>query len=191
MQQRLFLVRGLVAIAWAVVFAVTADDLTTGVGVLIVLYALIDAVASQIDARGQQGSARRLLELNALVSVVAAVGLGIAAAGDKGDVLAVFGAWALLTGVAQIAVAVRRRRMLGRQWPLLLAGGGSTFFGVAFLIMSGAADTKLEMIAVYAAGGGVEFVIQAWLLARRTHPVAAATAPKAPAQSHDSPQPTT
>jgi hypothetical protein len=31
------------------------------------------------------------------------------------------------------------------------------------------------MLAVYAAGGGIEFVIQAWLLARRTHPVAVAT----------------
>jgi uncharacterized membrane protein HdeD (DUF308 family) len=112
MQQRLFLIRGLLAIAWAVVFAVTAGDLTTGVGILVVLYALIDAVASAIDARGQQGSARQLLQLNALVSVVAAVALGIAAAGDKGDVLAVFGAWALLTGVAQIVVAVRRRKIL-------------------------------------------------------------------------------
>jgi uncharacterized membrane protein HdeD (DUF308 family) len=170
MQQRLFLSRGLLAIAWAVVVALTADDLTTGVGVLLVLYPLIDAVASLIDARGQQGSARQPLVLNAGVSVVAAVALGIAAAGDKGDVLAVFGAWALLTGVAQIVVAVRRRKILGRQWPLLLAGAGSTFFGVAFLIMSGAADPKLEMLAVYAAGGGLEFVIQAWLLARRTHP---------------------
>lgn len=190
MQQRLFLMRGVLAIAWAVVFATTADDLTTGVGVLLVLYPLVDAVASGIDARGQQGSARQLLQLNALVSVVAAVALGIAAAGDKSDVLAVFGAWALLTGLAQIVVAVRRRTTLGRQWPLLLAGAGSTFFGVAFLIMSGGADPKLEMIAVYAAGGGIEFVIQALLLARRTHPVSVATAPRAPAQSHDSSQST-
>jgi uncharacterized membrane protein HdeD (DUF308 family) len=175
MQQRLFLVRGLLAVARAVVIALTADDLTTGVGVLLVLYPLIDAVASGIDARGQRGSARQLLELNALVSVVAAVALGIAAGGDKGDILAVFGAWALLTGVAQLIVAVRRRMILRRQRPLLLAGAGSTFFGVAFLIMSGAADPKLEMLAVYAAGGGIEFVIQAWLLARRTHPVAVAT----------------
>jgi uncharacterized membrane protein HdeD (DUF308 family) len=175
MQQRLFLIRGLLAIAWAVVLAVTADELTTGVGVLLVLYPVIDAVASAIDARGQDASARRLLELNALVSVVAAVALGFAAAGDKGDVLAVFGAWALLTGIAQVVVAVRRRKTLGRQWPLLLAGTGSTFFGVAFLIMSGAADPRLEMIAFYAAGGGIEFVIQAWLLARRTHQVAVAT----------------
>jgi uncharacterized membrane protein HdeD (DUF308 family) len=172
---RLFLIRGLVAIAWAVAFATTSDSLTTGVGVLVVLYALIDAVASIIDARGQQGSARRLLELNAAVSVAAAVALGIAATGDKGDVLAVFGAWALLTGVAQLVVAIRRRRVLGRQWPLLLAGGGSTIFGIAFLAMSGSDDPDLRMIAFYAAGGGVEFVVQAWLLARRTHRVAEAT----------------
>jgi hypothetical protein len=46
---RVFLIRGLVAIAWAVVFAAVSDSLTTGVtvgaGVLLVLYPLIDAVA--------------------------------------------------------------------------------------------------------------------------------------------------
>jgi hypothetical protein len=31
------------------------------------------------------------------------------------------------------------------------------------------------VIALFAAGGGVEFVIQVWLLARRTHRVAEAT----------------
>jgi hypothetical protein len=43
------------------------------------------------------------------------------------------------------------------------ANQGLAHFGVAFLIRSGAADPKLEMIAVYAAGGGVDFVMQAWL----------------------------
>jgi hypothetical protein len=65
--------------------------------------------------------------------------------------------------------------IFGRQWPLLLAGAGSTIWGIVFLVMSGSDDPSLRMIAVYAAGGGVEFVIQAWLLARRTHEVAEAT----------------
>jgi uncharacterized membrane protein HdeD (DUF308 family) len=102
-----------------------------------------------------------------MLQSVAAVALGLAASGDKGDVLVVFGVWALLTGVAQLVVAIRRRRALGRQWPLLLAGAGSTVFGIAFLVMSGSDDPNLRMVAVYAAGGGLEFVIQAWLLARR------------------------
>jgi uncharacterized membrane protein HdeD (DUF308 family) len=172
---RLFLTRGVIAIAWAVVFVIAADSLTTGVGILLVLYPLIDVVGSMIDARRQEGSARQLLEFNAAVSAGAAVALGIAATGDKGDVLAVFGVWALVAGVTQVVVAIRRRMILGRQWPLLLAGGGSTLWGIAFLVMSGADDPTLRMIAVYAAGGGVEFVIQAWLLSRRTPQVAAAT----------------
>jgi hypothetical protein len=101
---RLFFTRGLVAIAWAVVFAIAAHSLTTGVGVLLVLYPLIDVVGSVIDARGQQGSARQVLEFNAAVSAGAAVALGIAATGDKGNVLAVFGVWALFAGGAQIVV---------------------------------------------------------------------------------------
>jgi hypothetical protein len=50
-QVRLFLVRGVVAIAWAVVFVMAADSLTTSVRVLLVLYPLIDVVGSVIDAR--------------------------------------------------------------------------------------------------------------------------------------------
>jgi uncharacterized membrane protein HdeD (DUF308 family) len=175
MQLRLFLIRGLVAIVWAVVFAVASDSLTTGVGVLLVLYPLIDVVGSVIDARGQQGSTRQLLEVNAAISAAAAVALGFAASGDKGDVLAVFGVWALVTGLLQLAVAIRRRTDLGRQWPLLVAGTGSTLLGIAFVVMAGGDDPKLGMIAVYAAGGGIEFAIQAWLLARRRQQIAVAT----------------
>jgi uncharacterized membrane protein HdeD (DUF308 family) len=172
-QRNLFLTRGLLAIAWAAVFVTVADDLTTGTKILVVLYPVIDMVASLIDARGQQGSARQLLNVNAAVSAVAAIALAVATTGDKGDVLLVFGVWALLTGIAQVVVAVRRRATLGRQWPLLLAGGGSTFFGVAFIAMSGSDDPNLRMVAFYAAGGGLEFVIQAWLLGRRTREMAA------------------
>jgi hypothetical protein len=41
--------------------------------------------------------------------------------------------------------------------------------------MAGGNDPPLRMIAVYAAGGGLEFAVQAWLLARRTPRVAEAT----------------
>jgi hypothetical protein len=107
---------------------------------------------------GQQGSTRRLLELNTAISVAAAVALGFAGSGDKGDVFAVFGVWALVTGGLQLAVAIRRRKVFGWQWRLLLAGAGSTLFGIAFLAMAGADNPPLRMIAAYAFGGGLEFV---------------------------------
>ena len=168
---QLFLTRGLIAIAWAAVFATVADSLTTGVtvgaGVLLVFYPLIDVVASLIDARGQDGSARQLLLVGAAVSVVAAVVLGVAATGSVADVLAVFGVWAGLSGAAQLVVAFRRRAQFGLQVPMLLAGGFSVIFGVISIIASASADPMLNMLAVYAATGGIDFIIEAWLLARR------------------------
>jgi uncharacterized membrane protein HdeD (DUF308 family) len=177
MQTKLFFIRGVVAIVWAAAFATTFDSLTAGTAALLVLYPVIDLVASVIDARNQDGSARRLLVANAGVSAVAAVTFGIAATGDKGDVLAAFGVWAGLTGAAQLVVALRRRVQFGRQWPMLLAGGVSTIGGVAFLLMSVRPDPTLMPLVVYAATGGVDFVIEAWLLRRRFR--LAAVAPKA------------
>jgi uncharacterized membrane protein HdeD (DUF308 family) len=176
----IFLTRGLIAIAWAAVFAVVADDLTTGVtvgaAILLVLYPLIDVAASLIDARSQHGSARRPLLAGAAASAVAAAALAIAATGSVADVLAVFGVWAVLSGAAQVVVALRRRAQFGNQWPMLLAGVGSVGFGIAFVIASTGTDPTLNMLAFYAAGGGIDFAVQAWLLARRRRRLAAVPA---------------
>jgi len=90
---QLYVIRGLVAIVWAAVFAAVSDSLTTGVtvaaGTLLVLYPLIDVAASLIDARSQRGSARRLLLAGAAVSAATAAALAIAATASVADVLAV------------------------------------------------------------------------------------------------------
>ena len=178
---RLFLTRGLVAIAWAAAFAVASDSLTTGVtvgaGVLLVVYPLIDVAASLIDARSQQGSARTLLLTGAAASAAAAVALGVAATGTVADVLAVFGVWAGISGVAQLVVAVRRRAQLGWQLPLLLAGGVSVIACFVYLSAATGEDPMLNLLVLYAATGGVEFVVQAWLLARRRRRLASPAAP--------------
>jgi uncharacterized membrane protein HdeD (DUF308 family) len=177
---QLFLIRGLVAIAWAAVFVGVTDPATTGVtvaaGILVVIYPLIDVVASLIDARREHGSARRLLIAGAVASAVAAAALAVAATGSVADVLAVFGVWAFLSGAAQLIVALRRRAQFGNQWPMLLAGVGSVIFGIAYVIASTGADPMLSMLAFYAAGGGIDFVVQAWLLARRRRRLAAVPA---------------
>jgi len=169
----LFLTRGLAAIAWAVAFAAAAHSLTTtvsvGAGILLVVYPLIDVVGSLIDARTQSGSARKLLFADGAVSAVAAVALGIAAAGSVANVLAVFGVWAAASGAAQLVTALRRRAQLGHQWPMLLAGGFSIVAGIAYIILSAGNAPRLMPLVIYTLTGGIEFVIQAWLLARRNH----------------------
>jgi uncharacterized membrane protein HdeD (DUF308 family) len=171
MTMQLFLIRGVIAIAWAAAFAAVADSLTTGVtvaaGILIVIYPLIDVAASLLDARSQHGPARRPLLAGAAVSAIAAAALAVATTASAAAVLAVFGIWALLSGAAQFIVALRRRAKLGKQVPMLLAGIGSAGFGLAFLMSSATPDPKLTPLGIYAAGGGIDFVVEAWLLARR------------------------
>jgi uncharacterized membrane protein HdeD (DUF308 family) len=177
---QIFLIRGLVAIAWAAAFAAVTDSLTGGVtaaaGILVVLYPLIDAVASLLDARTARGSERRSLLANAATSAVAAVAFGVAATGSVANVLAVFGVWAAVSGAAQLVTALRRRALYGRQWPMRLAGAGSVILGVAFLVASTGTAPRLNMLAPYAATGGIDFIIQAGLLARRRHRLVAAAA---------------
>jgi uncharacterized membrane protein HdeD (DUF308 family) len=176
---QLFLIRGLVAIVWAAVFAAAYDSLTTGisagVGILLVIYPLIDVVASLIDARSQSGSARRLLLSNAAVSTVAAVAFGVASTGTVADALLVFGAWATVSGAAQLVTALRRRAQYGNQLPMLLGGGLSVIGGVFWLFFSTRDDATLAPLVLYAAVGGTWFVIQSWLLARRARPAVQAS----------------
>ena len=56
------------------------------------------------------------------------------------------------------------------------AGVGSVGFGIAFVNASTGADPMLNMLAIYAAGGGIDFAVQAWLLARRRRRPAAVPA---------------
>ena len=177
----LFLSRGVIAIAWAAVFAAVSQDLTTGVtvgaGILLVLYPLIDVIASLLDARTQHGSARQVLLAGAATSTVAAAALAVAATGSVADVFAVFGVWAGVSGAAQLVTALRRRAQLGMQWPMLLAGGVSVIAGFAYVIASTSADPMLSMLAIYAATGGIDFVVEAGLLARRRRRLATPVVP--------------
>jgi hypothetical protein len=166
---RIYLVRGVLAVAWAAVFAAASDSLTTGVGVLLVAYPLIDVLASLADVRDRRpGAERTVLLANAAVSALAAAGLAVAATGTVPDVLRAFGAWAVLAGAAQLAVAVRRRGpATGGQWPMLVAGTLSFLVGIFYIATASGDDPQLDPLATYAAAGGVFFVAQAAILARR------------------------
>ena len=168
MNVQLFLTRGVIAIAWAAAFAAAwSGSITATTTTLLVLYPVIDAIASVLDARGQHGRTRTWLVLNAATSAATAIALGVASTFGVGAALGVFGVWALLSGAAQLIVALRRRRAFGWQWPMLLAGGFSTLAGAAFTIMAFDTAPTLAPLVLYTATGGVDFVIEAGLLARR------------------------
>ncbi|MEV5607486.1 DUF308 domain-containing protein [Streptomyces sp. NPDC052225] len=175
---KLCLGRGVLALVWAAVFAGAHEDVDAVAVTLLVVYPLIDAVSSLIDHRALPGGPERgITAFNGVLSTLAAIAVGIAGAGGVAPVLHVFGAWAVVSGAAQVVVGLRRRGPeLGKQWPMLIAGGLSFVVGIFYNIQAAGADPSLDVLSVYATGGGVFFIAQALLLswkARRSGTAAA------------------
>jgi uncharacterized membrane protein HdeD (DUF308 family) len=160
--RRLYFARFGFAVVWAGVLALTASELGVAAGVLLVLYPLVDVAAAVVDARA---SGARELVLNIVISSLAALGLALAATSGIPAALRVWGAWAVLAGIVQLIVALRRRR-LGGQWAMILSGGISVLAGASFIAMASRDDASLTSLAGYAVLGGVFFLISAIRLGR-------------------------
>lgn len=162
----LYLIRGLVALGWALVFAVSHGVLGTLAIALLALYPMIDAAASIIDYCAMPpATERRIAMFNAVLSTFAAIAVGVAGFFGVAAVLGVFGAWATVAGAAQFALGLRRRGAeFGRQWPILIAGGLSLLVGLVYCVQAAGDKPTLDVLSTYATGGGSFFIVQAGLL---------------------------
>ena len=178
---RLHLIRGVLALVWAGLLiaalsssgSLTPQQAIPGFAVaLLIIYPLIDVVASLVDARSSASGSARTQLINAAISVVATVAIAVAASHGADAILRIFGTWALLTGLIQLVLAVvRRRRNASGQLPMILSGGISTVAGIGFIVMAGQSELNLANLAAYASAGAVFFLVSAWRL--RSRPAAA------------------
>ncbi|KJV37295.1 hypothetical protein [Luteibacter yeojuensis] len=164
-----YALRAVVAFAWVGLAIASRGHPALVVGTLLVLYPLWDAVANVVDARRNGGlAANPGQRFNAVTSVLAALGMGVAFAthGNAGGVF-FFGLWALLAGVFQLAVGIRRRK-LGGQAFMMISGAQSGLAGIAFVVRSMGTAPEVSQLAPYAAFGGLYFALSAvWLTFRR------------------------
>lgn len=172
--RRFYFLRASVAFIWVALVVVLSrlqvPSLVTGV--LLVLYPAWDAAANILDARRTGGlRANPEQRLNAMVSLATAVILAIALAirGNAGGVL-VFGVWALLSGLFQLLVGIRRRK-LGGQVFMMISGGQSVLAGVFMTIQAFGKAPTIAQLAPYAAFGGFYFLLAALRLTfKRSEP---------------------
>jgi uncharacterized membrane protein HdeD (DUF308 family) len=161
-----YALRGVVSVLW-VAAALTVGTMSPFVaGALLMVYPAWDAVANVVDAR-QNGGLRRnpTQAFNTVVSSVTTVGVAFALAASMNAVLGVFGVWAALSGLLQLATAVRRWKRVGAQWLMIVSGAQSAAAGAMFLRQAGAPETpSVADIAPYAAFGAFYFLVSAvWL----------------------------
>ncbi|MET8227647.1 hypothetical protein [Streptomyces sp. NPDC005301] len=165
---RLYLIRFVFAAAWAALLLLLGSDLSTGAKLLLFLYPAFDVVAAVVDRRSAHAAGPvKALYANMAVSAIAAVGIAIATTSDIADVLRVWGAWAIVSGLVQLLVGVARRSM-GGQWPMILSGGISVLAGASFFRSATQEDPSLTALAGYAVLGGIFFLVSAIRLFRST-----------------------
>ncbi|MDT8758163.1 DUF308 domain-containing protein [Sphingomonas psychrotolerans] len=164
-----YFLRAGVAAAWigAAVTLGKAEPLAAAA--LLIAYPAWDGLANLIDGARDGGLWRnRTQAINAAVSIATATAVA-ATIGDMKTVLAIYGAWAILAGLLQLATGARRWRAYGAQWVMVLSGAQSALAGGFFLSRaSGAGVPGIADIVPYAAFGAFYFLVSAlWLRFRR------------------------
>jgi uncharacterized membrane protein HdeD (DUF308 family) len=164
---RYYTVRAAFSAAWVAVAFSLGNVLTPLGAVLLVAYPAWDALANLYDARRNGGfRANPTQGFNAVVSTLVALAVITTLNSNLHAVLTVFGLWAGLAGILQLATGVRRWREFGGQWPMILSGAQSVFAATHF-IQKAATDVMPASAAVapYAAFGALYFAISAIALA--------------------------
>ncbi len=145
-------VRGIAAIAFGILVIVYPAISLFALIMLWGAYALVDGVFNLVMAarRGRAGGSWGWLVFEGIVSIVVGVLAFAWPAMTALALLMVIAAWAVLTGIAEIAAAIRLRKEIQGEWLLGLGGALSILFGVLLVVFPGAgALAMLWMISAY------------------------------------------
>lgn len=161
---RYYIVRAAFSAVWVALAFSVGQRFPAAAVALLIAYPLWDALANYVDALRSGGLAsNRTQAINAVISIATAIAVIVAL--RLNWVLGVFGVWAILSGLLQLATAVRRWKRMGAQWAMILSGGQSALAGAFFVSLAHAPlDHAIGRVAGYAAVGALYFLVSAvWL----------------------------
>jgi hypothetical protein len=168
--RNLYFTRTFVQLTWAAIVLTTAvahPQLAAG---LLIVYPLWDVACTVYDLRSSTRSIATppaAQYVNAVLGLLAAIGISLTVFRSPQQAVEVFGAWAVAAGLAQLAVGIARRKQMGGQWAMILSGLQSTGAGLAFILGALHGTKHIKDLGAYAILGGVYFLIAGYLLHRK------------------------
>jgi uncharacterized membrane protein HdeD (DUF308 family) len=149
----LFVLRGIAAILFGILTLVWPGITITALVILFGAYALVDGIGSLWSSARHRGD--RNYRMFSILEGIAAVVLGILTLIWPGitalALLLLIGAWAVVTGIAEIAAAIRLRKMIRGEWFLALTGVLSIAAGIIIFVRPGAGALGIAIvIGIYA-----------------------------------------
>jgi uncharacterized membrane protein HdeD (DUF308 family) len=157
----LLIVRGIVGLVFGLVAFASPGITIAALVVMFGAYAFIDGVTNVVLGLSRRPGRRRswATAIQGIVGVVAGV-LAFIWPGVTALVLVVFiGAWAIVTGLFEIAAAIKLRKEISGEWLLALSGLMSLAFGLLVFAFPGAGAVAIAwVLGAYAMAGGAVLI---------------------------------
>jgi uncharacterized membrane protein HdeD (DUF308 family) len=176
-------VRGVFAVLFGILTLVWPGVTVLALAIVFGVYALFDGVGAIVQAfRPGDGAQRAAYALLGVLGLIAGVLALVWPGATVVVVTTLVGAWAVVTGIAEIVAAVRLRKQITGEAFLIIAGVLSVVAGILVLVhpIAGAFGIAV-LIGVYALLYGVMLVVLAFRLRGLPEPEASGSSDQAPA----------
>lgn len=172
--RKLYIIRAAFSVVWVILVALFAKTSTGIATALLVIYPAWDVVGTFLDIRAnQKNNASKMPQyVNAVISIITTIAVGIALQKGVPEALIVFGIWAIGTGLIQLVLGLQRRKLLGGQWPMIISGGQSMLGGTSFIVLAHDPTKGVTSLAGYAAFGAFYYLLAAYRLYKTSKEVA-------------------
>lgn len=165
--RRLYFFRAAFSVTWVILISLFANTSAGLAYTLLIIYPAWDVVGTFFDIQANRNSTSRTPQyVNIVISAITTIAVGLALQKGVPAALIVFGVWAIGTGLIQLVLGIRRRKLLGGQWPMIISGGQSVLGGTSFIVMAHAPTMGIHSLAGYAAFGAFYYLLAAFRLSR-------------------------
>ncbi len=173
--RKLYFTRATFSVVWVILVSFFAKTSMEVASILLIIYPAWDVAGTFLDIRANHSNPSKTPQsLNAVISSITTVAVGIAIQKGVPYALIVFGAWAIGTGLIQLILGLRRRKLLGGQWPMIISGGQSMIGGTSFILLAHDPTKGISSLAGYAAFGAFYYLLAAFRLSKPINRVASA-----------------
>jgi len=164
---RLYLTRTAFSVIWVILISVFAKTNSSIAEILFTIYPAWDVFATYLDIKANPLQVSKNPQyVNAVIGILTTIGVALALQKGVSAALIVFGVWAIVTGLVQLILGLRRRKELGGQWPMIISGGQSMLAGSAFIAMANSPTMGISSLAGYSAFGAFYFLLAAIRLSK-------------------------
>jgi uncharacterized membrane protein HdeD (DUF308 family) len=156
-------IRGAIAILFGLAALLRPDIALQALILLFGAYALVDGVFAVVGVFGgtRGGTPRWLLLIEGIAGILAGLIAFVLPGLTAVVLLYLIAVWAIVTGIFEIASAIRLRQEITGEWALIIGGALSILFGVILAVIGPVAGllSLIWLIGVYAVAFGILMLI--------------------------------